>query len=262
MLKFKDLTIGYDSHTILQNITGHVQPGQLVALIGENGAGKSTLIHTLAKKHHYHGCIEFNDTPLNQYSHAELAQKRAVMMQTQELAFDFSCEELIAMGRYPYAETNAMTANKVAYYMSLMALSHLQGRRANTLSGGELQRVYMARCLAQLDAFEQSAQPKLLLLDEPTSALDMRHQHSLLSTIKKFVALGNSAVIAIHDLNLASLYATHGILLHNKHILAQGDINDVITEDNLHTLYSMPLHVKAHPYQNVPFIYSQRQEFS
>ncbi|WP_404339762.1 heme ABC transporter ATP-binding protein [Pseudoalteromonas mariniglutinosa] len=261
MLSFNNLTIGYNKQPILRAISGQIQTGQLVALIGENGAGKSTLIHALAGKQKYHGQIQFNHLLLADYTSAELASQRAVMMQSEQLAFAFTCEELIAMGRYPYIETNATTADKVAQYMTLMDLNHLSGRRADTLSGGELQRVYMARCFAQLDAFSAPSQTKLMLLDEPTSALDMRHQHALLSTLKRFVEQGNSAIVAIHDLNLASLYASHGILLHKQEILAQGSISEVITEHHLKKIYAMPLYVKAHPLQNVPIIYSERQEF-
>ena len=101
-----------------------------------------------------------------------------------------------------------------------------------------------------------------MLLDEPTSALDMRHQHALLSCVKVFVEQGNSAIIAIHDLNLASLYATDAILLHDQKVLDSGPINTVLTESNLQQMYAMKLHVNSHPYNNAPMVFSQRQEFS
>ena len=154
-----------------------------------------------------------------------------------------------------------MQSEKVHKYAAIMDLSNYLTRRISALSGGEQQRVHMARTLAQLNAFTQSAEPKIMLLDEPTSALDMRHQHALLSCVKAFVEQGNSAIIAIHDLNLASLYSTDAILLHNKKVLQSGPINTVLTEQNLQQMYAMKLHVNPHPYNDAPMVFSQRQEF-
>ncbi|WP_213609955.1 heme ABC transporter ATP-binding protein [Pseudoalteromonas sp.] len=261
MITFNNLSVAFGNHTILQNISNTIGKGQLVALIGENGAGKSTLLHTLAGMHHFDGDIFFNTKPLHAFTNNQLATQRAVMMQSNQIGFDFSVFELIAMGRYPYVESIKMQAEKVQQYAALMDLTDYLTRRMSALSGGEQQRVHMARTLAQLNAFSDSTQPKLMLLDEPTSALDMRHQHTLLSCVSAFVEQGNSAIIAIHDLNLASLYATDAILLHDKKVLDSGPINTVLTESNLQQMYAIKLHVNAHPYNNAPMVFSQRQEF-
>lgn len=262
MITFNNLNIGFNTHRVLEGISGNIQAGQLVALIGENGAGKSTLLHTLTGMHPFEGDILFNTKPLHSFSKEQLASKRAVMMQSNHVGFDFSVFELIAMGRYPYTESLKTQANKVQKYASLMDLTHYLTRRMSALSGGEQQRVHMARTLAQLDAFTAQTGPKLMLLDEPTSALDMRHQHTLLSCVRTFVEQGNSAIIAIHDLNLASLYATNAILLHNQKVLQSGSINTVLTAQNLQQMYAMKLHVNPHPYNDAPMVFSQRQEFS
>ncbi|MCK8125917.1 heme ABC transporter ATP-binding protein [Pseudoalteromonas sp. 2CM39R] len=262
MLSFNHLSVNFGEKAILQDLTSEIKAGQCVGLIGENGAGKSTLLHTLAGSHSYQGEILLNNQPLAKFSQAKLAHQRAVVMQSQQLGFAFTVQELVAMGRYPYKETTQHCAKKVAQYIDFMELGHLRDRRATALSGGELQRVSMARCLAQLDAFSDDTQPKLMLLDEPTSALDMRHQHALLGCVNKFVEQGNAAIIAIHDLNLASLYTSDIIMLHQKHILASGRTSDVLTEHNLKHIYAMPLYVKSHPLHDAPMIYSQRQEFS
>ncbi|MFK3858096.1 MULTISPECIES: heme ABC transporter ATP-binding protein [Pseudoalteromonas] len=262
MITFNNLSVGFGNHSVLKNISGHIAKAQLVALIGENGAGKSTLLHALAGHYDFKGEVRFNNYPLSTLSQAHLATQRAVMMQSNLVGFDFSVFELIAMGRYPYAESLKMQAEKVHKYAALMDLTQYLSRRVSKLSGGEQQRVHMARTLAQLDAFSTHTKPKLMLLDEPTSALDMRHQHALLSCVKAFVEQGNSAIIAIHDLNLASLYATDAILLHDQKVLDSGPINTVLTESNLQQMYAMKLHVNSHPYNNAPMVFSQRQEFS
>ncbi|GAB0108783.1 heme ABC transporter ATP-binding protein [Pseudoalteromonas distincta] len=261
MITFNNLTVGFDNHNVLNTISGSAKAGQLVALLGENGAGKSTLLHTLAGMHSFTGNVLFNAKPLASHAKKSLATQRAVMMQANHVGFDFTVFELIAMGRYPYVESLKMQSEKVNKYAAIMDLSNYLTRRVSALSGGEQQRVHMARTLAQLNAFTQSAEPKLMLLDEPTSALDMRHQHALLSCVKAFVEQGNSAIIAIHDLNLASLYATDAILLHNKKVLQSGPINTVLTEQNLQQMYAMKLHVNPHPYNDAPMVFSQRQEF-
>ena len=261
MITFNNLSVGFDNHSILNAINGSAKQGQLVALLGENGAGKSTLLHTLAGMHAFTGSVLFNAKPLAAHAKKRLATQRAVMMQANHVGFDFTVFELIAMGRYQYVESLKMQSEKVNKYAAIMDLSHYLTRRVSALSGGEQQRVHMARTLAQLNAFTQSAEPKLMLLDEPTSALDMHHQHALLSCVKAFVGQGNSAIIAIHDLNLASLYATDAILLHNKKVLQSGPINTVLTEQNLQQMYAMKLHVNPHPYNDAPMVFSQRQEF-
>ncbi|MBQ4798714.1 heme ABC transporter ATP-binding protein [Pseudoalteromonas sp. MMG006] len=261
MITFNNLSVGFGNHTVLNTINGSAEAGQLVALLGENGAGKSTLLHTLAGMHSFTGSVLFNAKPLATQAKKRLATQRAVMMQANHVGFDFTVFELIAMGRYPYVESLKMQSEKVHKYAAIMDLSQYLTRRVSALSGGEQQRVHMARTLAQLNAFTQSGEPKLMLLDEPTSALDMRHQHALLSCVKAFVEQGNSAIIAIHDLNLASLYATDAILLHNKKVLQSGPINTVLTEQNLQQMYAMKLHVNPHPYNDAPMVFSQRQEF-
>jgi len=261
MITFNNLSVGFGNHTVLNTINGSAEAGQLVALLGENGAGKSTLLHTLAGMHSFTGSVLFNNKPLAAHAKKSLATQRAVMMQANHVGFDFTVFELIAMGRYPYVESLKMQSEKVHKYAAIMDLSNYLNRRVSALSGGEQQRVHMARTLAQLNAFTQSCEPKLMLLDEPTSALDMRHQHALLSCVKAFVEQGNSAIIAIHDLNLASLYATDAILLHNKKVLQSGPINTVLTEQNLQQMYAMKLHVNPHPYNDAPMVFSQRQEF-
>jgi len=262
MITFNNLHVSFGHHPVLSDVNGNIQKGQLVALLGENGAGKSTLLHTLAGMYSFTGDILFKHQPLHYFAKHKLATQRAVMMQSNHVGFDFSVFELIAMGRYPYIEPLKIQAQKVHKYAALMDLTHYLTRRMSALSGGEQQRVHMARTLAQLDAFSANTEPKLMLLDEPTSALDMRHQHTLLSCVKTFVEQGNCAIIAIHDLNLASLYATDAILLHKQKILQSGPIKTVLTEQNLQQMYAMKLHVNPHPYNDAPMVFSQRQEFS
>ena len=241
-------------------VAGTVDIGQFVALIGENGAGKSTLLHTLAGNLSYQGSVEFYQREMKAWSEEDLASARAVLTQQLNLSFDFAVPELIAMGRHPYAETQAQCYEKVSQYIELLDITKLSEKGTCTLSGGELQRVQMARCLAQLDAFSTESAGKLMLLDEPTSALDLRHQHRLLQLTKAFVRKGNSAIVAIHDLNLASLYADSIIILSQGRTVAQGEPKQVLTQHTLEQVYHTPMYVKQHPELALPMIFSEPQE--
>lgn len=262
MLEFSNLRVKRGNKPIIKDVTGSIGNGKFVALLGENGAGKSTLLHALAGNLPSIGEIKLSGKALSHWDEQSLATKRAVLTQQTQLNFAFGVPELIAMGRYPLSETWQMCQHKVGHYIQLLDLSSLAGRTTDRLSGGELQRVHMARCLAQLDAFSADCQGKLILLDEPTSALDVKHQHRLLQLVKSFVEQGNSAIVAIHDLNLASLYADEVILLSRGQIIQQGVTNEVLNQQALEQVYQSPMHVSAHPFLNIPMIFSEPQELN
>ena len=261
VLSFESLTIKRSRQNIIGDATGHIFRGELVALIGENGAGKSTLLHALAGQIPSTGSIELLGKELSTWAIPELAMCRAVLNQHNSLPFAFSVPELVAMGRYQIVETNAQRNQKVAAYLSEVELMHKVDRKVNQLSGGELQRLQFARCLAQLDAHTSdetspAQQAKLMLLDEPTAALDLRHQHSLLISVKRFTEQGNSAIVAIHDLNLAALYADKVMLIKDGQLAYQGSPQAVLTSDILSHTYQTPINVMPYPQANVPMVYS------
>ncbi|REL30064.1 ATP-binding cassette domain-containing protein [Thalassotalea euphylliae] len=283
VISFRELNITRGQQRILSDATGHIFSGELVALIGENGAGKSTLLHALAGQIPATGCIELHGKALSAWPIHELAKYRAVLNQHNALPFAFSVPELVTMGRYQMVESNAERNDKVAQYIAEVELSHKVSRKVNQLSGGELQRLQFARCLSQLDAPVESAipeskidelqtaeqqnaelesnsqeqqAPKLMLLDEPTAALDLRHQHSLLKSVKYFTQQGNSAIVAIHDLNLAALYADKVMLIKDGKLAYKGSPQSVLTSEILSQTYQTPINVMPYPQANVPMVYS------
>jgi iron complex transport system ATP-binding protein len=260
LLSITDLSVQRGERTVLKDFNAQVQTGELVVLIGENGAGKSTLIHALAGSIAAKGDITFQNTPLSDWQPSDLAKQRAVMQQHESSMFAFCVAELVKMGRYPYAETNRQQQQSINQYLQAMHLQTFASRPITDLSGGERQRVQMARCLAQLDALAATCKNKLLFLDEPTSALDLRHQHQLLTTVLDFVRQGNSAVVALHDVNLAGLYADRIWLLHNSGLWAQGDPSYVLSQDFLESVYGTRMHIQQHPIHNRPMIFSEPKE--
>lgn len=262
MLSFRNLTVSRGGNEVLHGLDGEVPCGQLIALIGENGAGKSTLLHSLAGQLKYSGEIRFHNKPLQEWESRKLAGFRSVLNQHTTLPFDLGVPELVAMGRYPIDETRRHCQERVEQYLQLMDVGSFAHRSTHQLSGGQLQRVQMARSLAQLNAFHPQSRQKLLLLDEPTSALDLQHQHRLLQITKAFVEQGNTAIVAIHDLNLASLYADSVILLSQGQIRDTGTCENVLTAGVLAQVYGTPMHVSRHPTLHKNMIFSEPQEIS
>lgn len=262
MISLDSVSVTRGSRKTLDNVSLTIGEGQLVALIGENGAGKSTLIKALAGQLPFDGLIQFKGRDINQWQDLQLASQRAVLSQQHNLPFVFGVPELVAMGRYAIDEPHGRCYQKVEDYLDMVGLASFANRKTDELSGGELQRLQMARCLAQLDAFSGSEQSKLLILDEPTSALDLRHQHQVLQLVKEFVAVGNTAIIAIHDLNLASLYADVAVVLKHGQLIEYGPTKEVFNEPLLERVYQTNMHILSHPFTDVPMIFTEPKETS
>lgn len=260
MIRFDDISFGYRDNAVLQSVSGQFNAGQLIVLIGENGAGKSTLLHILSGNIKTCGCISFNGQALEDYSDLELAKHRAVLMQQENMAFAFSIPDLISLGRRHIEESSAQRNQQISRYLQAFDLQSLMNQSTSQLSGGQLQRVHAARCFAQLDALNPDCQDKLMMLDEPTSALDLHYQHKLLNQVRRFVDRGNCAVVVLHDLNLASLYADNIVLLSDGKIQQQGCGQQVLQEQVLQPVYRTKMHAIPHPTLDKTMIFSELQE--
>lgn len=238
MLMASDLTLRRGSKTILRNLSMHIRPGEIVALLGRNGAGKSTLLKAMSGEFHgklqnsaaqLTGDISLNDRPLAQITPRQLATARAVLPQSVQFSFPFTAMEIALLGRYPHGGGGSMNDRVIAMEaLALAGAAALAERDVTTLSGGELARVQFARVLAQLRPqhghHRSQSQPaaRYLLLDEPTAALDLAHQHHLLSTLRHLTKEWNIGVLAImHDPNLAARYADQLAWLADGTLLAQ-----------------------------------------
>ncbi|WP_448565412.1 heme ABC transporter ATP-binding protein [Thalassotalea ganghwensis] len=256
MLNFNNVNVKRGRENVLQSVSANVSPGELIAVIGENGAGKSTLLKAITGELPVEGELTFHNKVMSAYQPSELAQHRAVMSQHLSLPFDIPVCEFVAMGRFHFNETTINTHQAVEQVMSAAGLSHYINRTTAQLSGGEFQRLQLARCLAQLDALSPDCRNKLMLLDEPTSALDLRYQHKLLQLVKKFTDAGNAALIAIHDLNLAAIYASQIWLIDKNTLRKVGHAHDILREDVLTEVYQTPMKVFEHQSISNPIIYS------
>jgi iron complex transport system ATP-binding protein len=237
-LSADQLTLGYGGRTALDAVSMRVGRGELVALIGPNGAGKSTLLSAIAGDvTPSSGTVHLDERTLSSYRPLEMARLRAVLTQSNEVSFSFTVAEVVDMGRAPWAAESDLATDRAAVDQALRDadLEHLQHRRVPELSGGERARVAYARVRAQ--------GCDLLLLDEPTASLDIRHQERLLSQVREHTRAGGSAVVVLHDLNLAAAFADRVVLLDAGRVQADGAPHEVLTPELLSRVYQYPIRV-------------------
>ncbi len=252
MLSIQSLTVNYGSLTVLKDITLQVAPGEIVAVIGPNGAGKSTLIRAIsgvlnAKA----GEIVYQDQKLNALSNMERARILGVVPQAQPMAGAFTVEQTVSLGRTAYMDwlgrARAEDRAAVLWAMQQTNIEHLAQRRNASLSGGEHQRVFLARALAQ--------KTPVLLLDEPTNHLDLQHQVNFLSLVRDLARRENLAVLmALHDLNQVAIYADRAALLVDGKLVALGTPVEVLTETNIKLAYHVGVQIIPSPDNQHPVI--------
>ena len=237
-----DLCFSYNKKPLLQNISLEFKAGQFVGLIGANGAGKSTLLQLLLGLiKQQSGLVSINGCDIHAQKRRDIAKQLAFVPQSIELPYAFSAQALVAMGRNPYLGPFELETEKdkklIQEAMLKTDIGHLKDRLVNTLSGGEKQRVIIARALAQ--------QAPTILLDEPIASLDICHQIETLQLIQSLTQSGKLAITALHDLNLAANYCDRLILLGQssscsaKTIIADGSPEQVLTNENLANCFSI-----------------------
>jgi len=232
---------------ILCGITADLPADRFVALLGPNGCGKSTLLKHLYRVHRVQeGAVTMDGTPIDGIPLRAAAQKIGVMGQFHAVDFDFSVEEIVLMGRAPYKESfeedTAADFALVRTALERVGMADAAQRSFNELSGGEQQRVMLARCLVQ--------EPQLLILDEPTNHLDIKYQLHILELVK---GLGIGVIAALHDLNLAAMYADLLVVMKEGRIERIGTPQEIITENMLAHIYSVRANV-THDAAGLPLV--------
>ena len=240
MLLGKHLTVRYGAHTVVDDLSFHLEEGQWLMLAGPNGAGKSTLIEAIAQGVPYTGSILWKDQDLRTLKPAQLAQRIGVLSQRNNVGYAYTVEEVVGLGRYAHkagffsAKDDGGKA-QVEKALEMTGLTELRRASMLTLSGGETQRVFLAQVFAQ--------NPQVLILDEPANHLDLKYQQHIFSLIGEWLKEPGRAVLSVvHDLSLARKYGTHAILMDRGKSVSQGIIGEVMTPDNLRQVYGMDVY--------------------
>ena len=269
MLQAHGIAVQRGERQILSDIDLSLPAGQVIGVLGANGAGKSTLLAALAGElSPSTGRITLNGRPLSAWPAAELASCRAVLPQSPSLQFDLPVATVIGMGAYPHARHSRIGAHPTNRHdtaqaamaedqrilqrvLALADVQDLYGRRYRLLSGGEQQRVHLARVLYQLLLARQGYNEyRVLMLDEPTASLDPRHQLHLLSAVHTLAHEENvAALVIVHDLNLAAGCCDRLLLLGQGRVAACGTPAQVLTPDTLRQVYGVEATVLPHPNQ-------------
>lgn len=253
MLKAKDISYQYKNFPILDRINVSVQNGEFIAIVGPNGAGKSSLLNLLANELSKDHSILFKDKTFKEWNIKELAHHKAKFSQQNNHDIPLIVKDVVLMGRYPYfnAAPHESDLEAVENAMKETDVLHFKDRDYVTLSGGEKQRVHLARVLAQL---ENENRHKLIFLDEPLNNLDIKHQHTVLDSIRKFTQKGNSALVVLHDLNITANYADRVLMMKNGKIEAEGTPDEVLTSEIVSNVYNFPCMVYPNPKTNKTMI--------
>ncbi len=257
MLKIEGLTVSYGARRVLNNISLEIESGEVMALIGPNGAGKSTLVRAASGVIPIErGMLQWNELnapsrKLLSLSPMERARTLAVVPQAVSMPPAFTVWETVLMGRTPHLNFLGQISKKdeaiARLALQKVDALDLSERRVGELSGGEQQRVLLARALTQ--------STPILLLDEPTSNLDLHYQVNFMETVRTLAHQDKLAVlVAMHDLNLAARYADRVALLVEGEIIAAGTPQVVLTPELISAAYHLPVQVIPHPFADVPLV--------
>jgi len=227
-------------HPILKQADVQLAPGSFAAILGPNGAGKSTLLKILSGELPCsHGEVRLNQQAIQKYTPGQLAEMRAVMPQFTQLSFPFKAAEVVALG---CDDSRCRNPQKVMEeVMQATATEHLAFRYFADLSGGEKQRIQLARVLAQI--WEPKPFPRYLLLDEATSSLDLAQQHLVMQAVSTLKTRNIGILAIIHDINLALAYADHLLLMKQGEITQQGYTEELLREDIFTQVYDHPVQI-------------------
>jgi iron complex transport system ATP-binding protein len=258
MIRAEALGVRIGRATLLDGVDLTVAPGCFTAVIGPNGAGKSTLMRCLSgERPPSSGTVSLDGAPIAAWDLVALARRRAVLPQQVTLDFPLTGREVVMLGRAPYRGVADAAADRRAVAMALAAADvvELADRPYPTLSGGEQQRIQFARVLAQIAGGSGPATaPSYLLLDEPTASLDLAHQTGILRVARGLADAGTGVLAILHDLNQATRFADHIVLLRRGRVFAAGPPAQVLTAATVEAVFGCAVEIVPNPRSDRPFL--------
>lgn len=255
VISAREVSVERGGRALLDSVSLELRAGEVLALIGPNGAGKSTLLSLLSGDvPSDSGSVEFRGRPIGDWRLTELARRRGVLLQDNQIMFPFTVHQVVEMGRAPWRRTEREDDDNAAISEALGAadIAHLGSRRVPSLSGGERARVGFARVIA--------GRTGVLMLDEPTAALDLGHQEAILGLTRERAAAGDAVLVVLHDLNLAAAYADRIALLQEGRIVACDAPDQVLTAERVSDVYGTRVEVIPHPVTGVGIVIPVRPE--
>jgi len=244
MIKIQNLSYKIKNRSIIKNFDLVMDKGQFISIVGANGAGKSTLLRLISGElKPVCGEITIQGKPITSYSMKELARFRAYLHQSNTMQIPFTVEEIVAMGRYHKQGLAQPEADIITECLNITSLAHLRERSISQLSGGEQQRVHLARVLAQL----WDAQTGILLLDEPISNMDIQYQHQTLAIAKAFSKIGFLVIAVLHDLNLVAQYSDNVLMMKKGKLWWYGSPNEIFNQQNIYSIFGIDTTISVNP---------------
>lgn len=237
MLDVKDLSVSYGSFKALSGLDFSVEKGQWLMIAGPNGAGKSTALAAISQSAEYTGTVTVNGDDLKHIKPRQRAKMIGILSQNHYVGYSFSVREVVELGLYSLSDKEKRTSadDRIEEALAMTGLKEKEAQSVLILSGGELQRTFLAQILAQ--------DPEIMLLDEPANHLDLIYQKQVFELVSKWLSQGDRAVVSVvHDLSLAKKYGTHAILLDHGRAVCSGECSSVLTRENLEKVYKMDVY--------------------
>ena len=251
MIAAKQLSVTKNGRRLLNGVNLEVRPGLFTAIAGPNGAGKTSLLKAISGESAYEGALEINGTAAGKYSVAELSKIRAVLPQSSHLQFPFTVEQVVKLSGKP---------KSIGEVMDVTGIRSWANRNYLTLSGGEQQRVQLARVLTQV--WEAQSYPRYVLLDEPTSNLDLAQQQLIFSLVKHACERNIGVLAIVHDLNQVVQFADKLYFLKNGSIVANGNPKEIFTKKIIEETFCCKVNVYHDPCTDCPYIVPDKNLFT
>ncbi len=252
MIEARDLQFARQGRRLLAGVDLTLEPGTFTAIAGPNGAGKTSLLKVISGEAKAFGSLKINGKDINDFSVADLSKVRAVLPQSSHLQFPFTVEQVVRLGHKLNGGFNSQSNATIEEVMELTGITRWASKNFLALSGGEQQRVHLARVLAQV--WERRGYPRYILLDEPTSSMDIAQQQLTFSLVKQACTRHIGVMAIVHDLNQVVQFADRLCFLRDGQILANGNAKDVFTKPIIEATFCCRVNVYHDPCTNCPYI--------
>ncbi len=255
MIELSNVSVDLSGKTIVHGVSFTACAGELTAIAGPNGSGKTTTMKAVSGELPSSGSVKINGAEVSGMAPWKLAAIRGVLPQANAISFPFTVREIVRMGLTTGVNLHPERAEETAARaLGAVDLHGFEGRYYQELSGGEQQRVQLARVLCQIAEPVAHGKPCWLLLDEPVSSLDISHQLTIMRLARQFCEAGGGVIAVMHDLNLTALFADQIVLMKSGRLAAAGSVREVLTDQNMQSVFGCPLRINQVPSDGTPFV--------